>query len=657
LALRLATLAVLTLVLLAASAGADPAGSDFTITPNNPPNVDQEATFTFVPGPALAGDAVVQWDIAGDSAFEETGTEVAHTYESAGPATVRMRVTDDDGQQDFEKTFTVNGAPLVEFDFNPISALPGVEVWFDQVVTDPEGDTVALAWDFGDGATASGEDPRHTYATPGTRVVKLTATDEHGAVTEESRQLTVQDPAGPTASFDFSPAVPSVNQVLTLTDTSTPSSGSIETALWDLDNDGEFDDSPAGWSFSTPGIHEVSLRVSQTNGNQAVAEHSIRVNAPPTAAFVWSPLTPAANQPVDLISTSTDAEGALSSQAWELDGDDDFNDATGPNATQAFPAGTRTVKLRVTDSDGVVSTVSHQLTVLDQPTAAFTVSPAVPLVGEVLAVTDQSTASSGVITARQWDLDDDGAFDDSPAGWAFSTAGNHRVALKVTQSNGTTAFTERVLRVNAPPTAAFVLSPPSPVAGQATDLVSISTDPEGALGAHAWDLDGDGAFDDASGPGVRHAFPHAGTYDVGLEVTDSDGVARTVRRTVSVSQPAAAVPGFITPFPVVRLAGKVLPRGALVKLLVVRAPRGARMRVTCQGKGCPVRGVRRTSQGGSARFAQFQHRLRAGIRLEIFVRTPKAIGKYTRFLIRAGAPPTRTDRCLFPGVPDPRACP
>jgi len=39
---------------------------------------------------------------------------------------------------------------------------------------------------------------------------------------------------------------------------------------------------------------------------------------------------------------------------------------------------------------------------------------------------------------------------------------------------------------------------------------------------------------------------------------------------------------------------------------------------------------------------------RAGIRLKVFVRQENRIGKYTSFLIRAGAPPKRVDLCLFP---------
>jgi hypothetical protein len=149
---------------------------------------------------------------------------------------------------------------------------------------------------------------------------------------------------------------------------------------------------------------------------------------------------------------------------------------------------------------------------------------------------------------------------------------------------------------------------------------------------------------------------------VGLQVTDADGVTRTIRRAVTVAAPIVPAqvdnePRFITPFPVVRLSGNVLPRGAVVSVLAVRAPRGTLLRVTCAGKGCPARTVRRTSRGRSVRFAAFERRLRAGIRLEIYARRAGMIGKYTRFVLRAGKSPLRTDRCLFPGVKRPRACP
>jgi PKD repeat protein len=487
---RCAALALpfLILALLTPSARADPAGSTFTIEPN-PPRPGEAVTFTFVPpngpGPGIAGTAVVDWDLSGKGeSFETTGVNEATTsYPGVGEQTVRMRVTDDEKAEVVERRFFVTNPPTVDFDFEPDSPLPGERVLFAPVYTDPDDDTVTLDWDLGAGAVVDSTNPlRASYSTPGTRTVKLTATDKHGASSVQTRELTVRDPSGPTAAFTFLPAVPLVGEPLILTNTSTASSGSL-TSEWDLDDDGDYVDSPIGWSFSRPGNHEVSLRVTQKNGKRAVAERNVRVNAAPVVQFLWSPL--------------------------------------------------------------------------------------------------------------------------------------------------------------------------APVTGQAADLISVSTDTEGPLAAQEWDLDDDGQFDDARGSRVTSAFPSAGTHDVGLRVTDSDGVVRVVRRAITVGE----VLGFITPFPVVRLAGKVLPRAARVQVLAVRAPRGALVLVRCAGRGCPVRSVLRTSRGRTLRFPRFERRLRAGIRLKLFVSQGGRIGKYTSFLIRAGAAPRRVDRCLYPTGRSLRRCP
>ena len=113
----------------------------------------------------------------------------------------------------------------------------------------------------------------------------------------------------------------------------------------------------------------------------------------------------------------------------------------------------------------------------------------------------------------------------------------------------------------------------------------------------------------------------------------------------------------MSPFPVVRIAGTVLPEGALIDVLSVRAPRGSQIRVRCAGKGCPVGSVATTSATRLVRFRKFERRLRAGIRITVFVRQANRIGKYTRFLIRAGEPPKRVDLCLLPTRRSPGRCP
>lgn len=56
--------------------------------------------------------------------------------------------------------------------------------------SDPDGDTLTFAWDFGDGATATGATPSHTFAATGLYTVTVTADDGRGA--QAFRQLEIQ---------------------------------------------------------------------------------------------------------------------------------------------------------------------------------------------------------------------------------------------------------------------------------------------------------------------------------------------------------------------------------------------------------------------------------------------------------------------------------
>jgi hypothetical protein len=212
------------------------------------------------------------------------------------------------------------------------------------------------------------------------------------------------------------------------------------------------------------------------------------------------------------------------------------------------------------------------------------------------------------------------------------------------------------------PDADFSVAPSDPRAGQEVRFESSSCDPDGRLIREAWDLDGDGAFDDAFGPVATQTFAGAGSHSVGVEVTAAGGATDQRRRTVMVDTeyalPRPDSDRLMSPYPVVRLAGRLTADGARIRLLSVsRAPKCAVVRVSCRGRSCPARSVTRFKGRGPLRFRRFQRRLRAGVVLTVRVSKGDTIGKYTQFLIREGRAPRRRDRCLRPGESRGSACP
>ena len=150
--------------------------------------------------------------------------------------------------------------------------------------------------------------------------------------------------------------------------------------------------------------------------------------------------------------------------------------------------------------------------------------------------------------------------------------------------------------VNAPPTASFVFFPSAPVAGMPITLVSTSVDPDSAIPASAerWDLNGDGLFDEATGPSATVSFPLPGLYQVSLQVSTNAKSVASLPVVVGAAGPTVRAFSLMSPFPVVRIAGRVSRRGARIRRLSVNAPPGSSVKIRCIGRGCPFKSANRT---------------------------------------------------------------
>jgi hypothetical protein len=91
----------------------------------------------------------------------------------------------------------------------------------------------------------------------------------------------------------------------------------------------------------------------------------------------------------------------------------------------------------------------------------------------------------------------------------------------------------------------------------------------------------------------------------------------------------------------------------------VRTARGALVSVRCRGAGCPRGAIRARVHTARRplRIRRLERGLGAGAVIEIRVTMHGHTGKYTRFVIRRGAPPARRDLCVSPASARPISCP
>jgi PKD repeat protein len=606
-------------------------------------------------------------------------------------------------------------APIACFTQSPAGPyVTGIEIAFDSSCShSPGGRITARGWEFdntnqfndGGGITA-----KRTYTSPGTYTVKLGVVNDEGEYAIASKQIVVAANRLPTASFTFTPAAPLTNESVTFTSTSTDPDGPIKSQSWDLDGNGFNDGTTASVSraFAAPGTYTVRLRVVDGSGAEDISSRTVTVsNRSPTAAFSFTPAAPASGQAVTFTSSSSDPDGTIASQSWDLNGDG-FNDGTAAVLTHSFARpGTFTIRLRVVDNRGAENITSRTITVANRaPAAAFGISPVAPLTKQPVTFTSTSSDPDGTIASQSWDFDGNGFNDGTAASvsHAFDTPGTYTIRLRVLDDHGAENITSGTVTVgNRPPIASFVHSPDTLLAGNPITLTSTAEDGDGTVVSQAWDLDGDGKFDDATGPTASLTPPSAGLYPVGLRVVDDRGTAALSTQTLVVAarpigqtqaptgqtllpelrttdaaafdstgpivvpepdpvSPVATL-RWLDPFPVVRIRGVTTPRGARLTLLSVTAPDGALAELRCTGEGCPAKVLRKTirTRGGNAtasvRFSRMERFLPAGTQFQVAVTREGLVGKYTRFTIRRLTLPARTDRCVLPGSGRPVACP
>jgi hypothetical protein len=190
--------------------------------------------------------------------------------------------------------------------------------------------------------------------------------------------------------------------------------------------------------------------------------------------------------------------------------------------------------------------------------------------------------------------------------------------------------------------------------------VSTSTDTASPITAFAWALTGDGAFH-AGGQLLTTSFSTPGSHVVRLRVTDANGLSSVATQTIQVTSAPLIL---MQPFPIVRIAGSVTSSGVHLRLLTAQAPVGARVTVSCRGRGCPAKSQgqvalsrKRNASTVVVEFRRFERFLPAGVILDIRISKPGNIGKFTGFRIRRGKLPLRVDMCLDAAGVSPLVCP
>ena len=300
---------------------------DFTFTPASGPSpltVQFTDESTGVP-------TSWQWDFDNDSVIDSTEQNPSYTYTTPGTYSVKLIAANTTSSNEIIKANVIRaiGIPTPDFTATPTSGPSSLAVQFTDTSTEQP---TSWSWDFGDGtALSTQQNPLHTYTTPGTYTVALTATNEAGAATEtKSNFVEVFTPV--VAGFSRTPSSGTVPFVVTFTNTSTGATSYV----WDF-GDGtatETTENPTH-NYTSSGTFTVTLTATGPGGTDSTTD-TVTANGVVTASFTITISAATVSSGYTTSTVTLDASGSSNATTyqWDLDNNSTI-DQTGVTVTGA----------------------------------------------------------------------------------------------------------------------------------------------------------------------------------------------------------------------------------------------------------------------------------------------------------------------------------
>lgn len=244
-------------------------------------------------------------------------------------------------------------------------------------------------WDFGDGTTNgwifNRADQRKRYAKEGDYTITLIAKNSCGFDTFKEKIMVYYNPI---AKFSFDQNRGCNPLIVNVIDTS---SGRENTRLWTITEGNKTTtstDSILKQTFTTPGTHTITLKVSNKCNSSSLTQKFI-VNDKPKSNFT---MTNAGCKPLKVnFNNTTNSYFSNANFTWDF-GDNSSSNSKNPQQKIYSNAGVYSIKLVVNDSCGT-DTIIKTLTVYDLPQANFSIDTA-GCTFDSLKITNTSTNSN-----------------------------------------------------------------------------------------------------------------------------------------------------------------------------------------------------------------------------------------------------------------------
>ncbi len=317
--------------------------------------------------------------------------------------------------------------------------------------------------------------------------------------------------------------------------------GEIVSYEWDFNDGSTASTANAVNTFSTDGSYQVSLEVTDSEGNTATSFKTITVlptNQLPQASFATNYDNKSAPVAIAFDGTlSSDSDGDIIRYIWDFG---DGRSGSGENVSHVYESGgVFTVTLTVFDNSGGTSQISTTLNIDNSPIADFNFT----YDGDSAPV-DVSFDASGSLfpdfpaTDYLWDFGDGQIGSGVSVNHTYTTPGTYIVRLTVVDSKGESnqkVETITLLQQNKSPVAEFKVS--SVINTYPRSMIfnaGGSFDPDGNIETYQWFVDSTLI---GEGSSISYSESTFGNKEVVLKITDDRGSETQISKVIRLEEP------------------------------------------------------------------------------------------------------------------------
>ncbi|MCB9335882.1 MAG: PKD domain-containing protein [Flavobacteriales bacterium] len=479
------------------------------------PDVCDGATTIFTDA-SIGGPNQWSWDFDNDGLEDDNIQNPTYSFPGPGTYPVSLQVSVNGlCVHDTVINIDVNANPTAAFTFSD-ECFGSATNFTDQ--SNGNGATIdTWNWDFTNNGTVdnTNQNPSNGYSTAGNFTAELLVVTTDGC--KDSTTVSIDVDAIPVANFGASQEC--LGNATTFTDSSTVANSNVTQWSWDFgDASGTSLVQNPNYTYANSGTFNVSLTATSDSGCINTIIIPVTVSDNPVANFSTDT---ACNTYASNFTDLTIATVGIETWNWDFGNDGSVED-NNQNPNYIFAgAGTYAVNLAVVDSFGCSHDTTMNITVSENPIAAFTFSD--ECYGSATTFTDLSNDNGGTTTINswEWDFDNDGVVDNitqNPTN-LYSSEGNYTVELTVTSILGCTDSISMTVDVDAVPVAHFGIENVClNTEGTFTDSSSTTI---GNINQWTWDFGDSSPINNTQSPSYTYTNP--GIYNVTLTVVTDSG--------------------------------------------------------------------------------------------------------------------------------------